>query len=502
MKVCKGFYIYLRLLLILSFAVLFITLPSCDIGSRGDDTSAAAVTTTELPPSVAVTTTEVPSTTMRVTEAPPAAQVKTAEAPPPATVTTTETPPAVAVTTTEALPTTMRVTETPTAAAPTTTEAPTAAAPTTTEVPTAAAPTTTEAPPPAPDIFEIAYISDFGLLGDSSINQATWDGIMRFVSGRGLAAACYYPANQSVGAYLEAFGWAVENGAKLVVTSGVLCETPVWEAQRIYPDTSFILIDGLPHDGDYDNETIYTNVAAVRFSSCEAGFLAGYAAVKSGSLSLGFIGAMPTPEIADTGLGFIQGAEYAAGELQLPDCSIHIKYTYAGTFMARPEIQALAMEWYGASTAGDANDTGETAGGWAQVDLIYAAGGEAELRVEIAASLSGKPAILYENYGMALSPSIVAAVEKNYADAVYDCILKYYSNGFPGGEILIYGAAEGGVGLNFPGDKPLIPLNDYIRTVSALASGAIEVVSAYKRPYAPPEPGMLATRAVVVDIAA
>jgi basic membrane protein A len=343
------------------------------------------------------------------------------------------------------------------------------------------------------DEYEIAFISDFGLLGDYSVTQASWEGVRGYSKDNGIASAHYIPDNQSVGAYLEAVGKAAGRGAKLVVASGVMQEIPVWHAQNLYPDVRFILVDALPHNDDYSDETIGDNVAAIRFNTAEAGFLAGYAAVKAGLTSLGFIGAMPVPDIAYTGTGFILGAESAANELGYPDGSIEMRYAYFGTFLADSKAQVLASEWFGA--AGSDMDAASEG-----VELIYAAGGELEHRVAVAAAAAGKRVILYENAGSWRLSSISAVIFKDYANAVRKCLSMHYSGKFPGGEVVVFGASDGGVGLVFPEEENRL-IGDYVyraamMTVSAASVDSDFMRSPFVKPYTPPRPEAIVTRAV------
>ena len=67
---------------------------------------------------------------------------------------------------------------------------------------------------------------------------------------------------KSTTAYLESIDQAVKNGAKVIVTPGFLFEEPVYIAQDQYPDVTFILIDGNPHDADYNYKTADNCVAS------------------------------------------------------------------------------------------------------------------------------------------------------------------------------------------------------------------------------------------------
>jgi basic membrane protein A and related proteins len=64
---------------------------------------------------------------------------------------------------------------------------------------------------------------------------------------------------------------------------------------------------------------IEDNVHSIFYAEEQVGFLAGYAAVKEGFTKLGFMGGMAVPAVVRFGYGFVQGAEYAAAELDV-DC--------------------------------------------------------------------------------------------------------------------------------------------------------------------------------------
>ena len=90
----------------------------------------------------------------------------------------------------------------------------------------------------------------------------------------------YQPTEKSTTAYLESIDQAVKNGAKVIVTPGFLFEEPVYIAQDQYPDVTFILIDGNPHDADYNYKTA-DNCVGITYAEEQVGFLAGYAASRT-----------------------------------------------------------------------------------------------------------------------------------------------------------------------------------------------------------------------------
>ncbi|GHV41683.1 membrane protein [Clostridia bacterium] len=277
--------------------------------------------------------------------------------------------------------------------------------------------------------FELALITDLGTIDDKSFNQGSWEGLAQYAEEKKISHKYYQPSEQSDDAYLTAIDLAVKGGAKVVVTPGFLFETPVYVAQDRYPDVNFILIDGSPHDANYNYKTSQ-NAVGVSYAEEQAGFLAGYAAVKDGYRKLGFVGGMAVPAVVRYGYGFVQGADAAGFELGLSKGSISINYHYTGAFVASPEAQSLSASWY--------NDG---------VEVIFACGGAVGNSVMAAAEQSGKKVIGVDVDQSKESETVITSALKGLKASVYDCLKKYYDKQFPGGQDLVYAAENDGVGL-------------------------------------------------------
>ena len=146
------------------------------------------------------------------------------------------------------------------------------------------------------ETYELALVTDVGTIDDKSFNQGAWEGLMQYAEENGISYKYYQPPQQSDEDYLATIKLAVDGGAKVVVTPGYLFEVAVYEAQSLYPDVHFILLDGEPHDADYNYET-KENTAPILYAEQQAGYLAGYAAVKDGFTKLGFMGGMQVPAV-------------------------------------------------------------------------------------------------------------------------------------------------------------------------------------------------------------
>ena len=191
--------------------------------------------------------------------------------------------------------------------------------------------------------YELALVTDLGTIDDKSFNQGAWEGLKKYAEENSISYKYYQPQEGTTDSYLETIGLAIEGGAKLVVCPGFLFEEPIYLAQDKYPDVHFILLDGEPHDADYNYKT-NDNVMPILFQEDQAGFLAGYAVVKDGYTKLGFMGGMAVPAVIRFGYGFVQGAEFAAEEDGIT--GLEIMYNYTGAFSATPEAQSMAASWY------------------------------------------------------------------------------------------------------------------------------------------------------------
>ena len=286
----------------------------------------------------------------------------------------------------------------------------------------------------AAETYEIAMVTDIGTIDDKSFNQGTWEGIVEFAEKNGKTYNYYQPTAQSTEVYLDMIEQAVNAGAKVVVTPGFLFEQPIFQAQDMYPDVSFILIDGNPNDGDWSKATgpeyrTEKNAVGIVYAEEQAGFLAGYAAVKDGYTKLGFMGGMAVPAVIRFGYGFVQGAEYAANELGIKD--LQMNYHYTGGFEATPEAQSLAASWYADG-----------------IEVIFACGGAVGNSVMAAAEAADAKVIGVDVDQSAQSKkTVITSATKGLAPSVIQTLTEYYDGNFPGGEALVMDAASDGVAL-------------------------------------------------------
>lgn len=278
--------------------------------------------------------------------------------------------------------------------------------------------------------FELALVTDANSIDDKGFNQGSWEGLAKYAEEHNISHQFYRPIDQSTDGYLVAIEAAVNNGAKLVVCPGFLFEAAIYQAQDLYPDTHFIILDGVPQNGDYTDYKTADNTYSIVFAEDQSGFLAGYAAVKEGYRSLGFFGAMAVPAVVRFGYGFLQGADYAAKELGLEKGSLPMKYTYTGTFDILPENQTKAASWFQSGT-----------------EAIFGCGTPTNVFAAAESVGEGKVSIGVDLDQSAESETVITSAMKMLSVAVYDGITKYYNGEFPGGVNATLGVNDNAVGL-------------------------------------------------------
>ena len=282
----------------------------------------------------------------------------------------------------------------------------------------------------ADDGFRIAMITDVGDVDDRSFNQGTWEGIVAFAEANNITHRYYRPLEVSDAAYLDTIALAIEGGAEIVVTPGFLFEPAIFQAQQLYPNVKFVLIDGVPQPGDYSQFVVAENTVSILFDEHESGFLAGYAAVRDGYRQLGYFGGIAVPAVVKFGIGFVAGANYAAKEINATISLGNDRFAYLGNFEPNDNNKNAAASWFVQGT-----------------QLIFVAAGGAGNSVMAAAEEAGRKVIGVDVDQSAQSPTVITSAKKELGNAVGQALQAWLDGSFPGGEIQVKGANNDGVGL-------------------------------------------------------
>ena len=306
--------------------------------------------------------------------------------------------------------------------------------------PAAQGPDAGEGETPAAELVKVGMVTDSGSIDDKSFNQGTWEGIVKYRADKNTIEEKYLqPTGEQHTDYVNAINDLVEAGYKLIVTPGFKFETAVNEAATNHPDTAFILIDGQPHNGDWQFVK-HNNVVSVFFNEHEAGFLAGVAsALSTKTGKLGFVGGMEIPPVQRFGWGFKAGVAYA--NKNLGTTAEIVDYVYQGTFNDVAAGQTLASGMYQKG-----------------VDIIFhAAGGvgvgvftEAKQRAEKGEKVFvvGVDVDQYETGKIKDGTSVtLTSAMKRIDVAAYNYIDAKINGTFPGGDVITLTLADNGVGL-------------------------------------------------------
>lgn len=243
--------------------------------------------------------------------------------------------------------------------------------------------------------LKIGLVTDSGTLNDHNFNESAWNGVNAFAvqNGKGTintASNCvetgsiqthyYQPAE---GAYdtngrLEAITAAKDWGADVIVLPGYLFQSAIKRAidSKEFDDIAFLALDCVKEDSDNGNAAyeFTDNVTSIIYREEQSGFLAGYAAVMDGYRNLGFVGGMAVPAVIRYGSGYVQGADYAAKELNLGNNAVKVQYYYAGEFGPTDQATSYATSWYNRGT-----------------EVIFACGGAVYQSVTSAVNVAKKP---------------------------------------------------------------------------------------------------------------
>lgn len=277
--------------------------------------------------------------------------------------------------------------------------------------------------------WKIVMITDVGTITDKSFNQGTYEGVEKFAKENNIDYQYFRPNDATQKDYEEAIDLSIANGANVIVTPGFLFETAIFTSQKKYPDVYFILIDGVPNDGE--NYETTENTVNILFQEEQPGFLAGYAAVAEGFTNLGFMGGMAVPAVKKFGIGYVAGAFYAAHELNKTITFDANRYEYLGNFDNDPAHTNRAAGWYDAG-----------------VEVIFAAAGGAGNAVMAAAEQKNKKVIGVDIDQSGESTTVISSAMKDLSVAVeqeLDALIN--KKDFKGGQTLVKGAADDAIGL-------------------------------------------------------
>lgn len=278
--------------------------------------------------------------------------------------------------------------------------------------------------------FSVAMVTDVGGIDDKSFNQSAWKGIQEFGAKydleKGDGGFDYLQSTDDTD-YTPHLNRLVQREFDLIFGVGFIIEEALDEIAAQRTDSKFAIIDGVVDQ---------PNVASVLFKDQESGYLAGIAAaLMTETNKVGFVGGMDIPVIERFEAGFKAGVK----EIN-PDIEIESEYT--GAFDKAELGKATANLMYSSG-----------------VDIIFhAAGGtgngvfaEAKERKNADPDTNiwviGVDSDQYEEGQVGEHNITLTSAMKRVDNAVVDISELAKEDKFPGGETIVYGLAEEGVGL-------------------------------------------------------
>ncbi|RSK27089.1 BMP family ABC transporter substrate-binding protein [Bacillus sp. HMF5848] len=310
--------------------------------------------------------------------------------------------------------------------------------------------------------FKVGMVTDVGGIDDKSFNQSAWEGLTKFGQENGLTEGEGYRYLQSTSDvdYEPNLTKFADAGYGLTYGVGFLLENPVQNIAAQFPESNFALIDSLLTDENW-NVVWMDNVANITFKEHQGSFLVGVVAAKHTKTNkVGFIGGVESGLIKKFEVGFIAG-------LKSVNPDIEVISQYAGDFNNAQKGTDIANTMYQQGA-----------------DIIYhAAGGtgngvftEAKSRKKNGEDVwvIGVDRDQHEE-GLPENVTLTSMI-KRVDVAVYEVSKETMEGNFPGGQEVVFGLEEEGVGIapttENVSEEALALVKDYEQKI---LSGEIEV---------------------------
>jgi basic membrane protein A and related proteins len=304
------------------------------------------------------------------------------------------------------------------------------AAPAATATPAAtAAPAEAEPAPEteAPDMepVQVGLVTDIGKVNDGTFNEFAHAGATRAAEEFGLdyryietVAQADYEAN------LQTF---INEEYEVIITVGFLLEDANLAAAQANPDITFIGVDQF-----FADENAAPNLVGIQFREDQAGFLAGaMAGMMTETGTVGVVAGLEIPPVVRFRNGFDNGARYV-----FPD--INLLGTYVPSFTDSAQGITTAQQMLGEGA-----------------DVIFGAGGQMGSAAIAYAAQEGAYVIgvdqdeyntTFERGATPGVENLLTSAVKRVDVAVYDQIRQVLEGTFEGDGIVLYEAANDGVG--------------------------------------------------------
>lgn len=297
----------------------------------------------------------------------------------------------------------------------------------------------------------VAIVLGEGSINDQSFNQSTWEGLKKAKEDFGVNIK--YLESQQDSDYVSNVESFVDQEADLIVGVGFQLKDTIEEMAKNYPDQQFAILDET-----YDK--VPSNVTTVTFKEQEGAYLAGYLAGKvSETKNVGFIGGIEaSPAIQKYHYGFKAGAESVDG--------VKVNSQYANTFSDAAKGKAIANQMISSGS-----------------DIVFAAAGATGVGSIEACKENNKKAIGVDIDQSYIAPeTVISSAIKKMNVASYDLAKMLVEGKLTGGQSLVYGIKENGIGLSENTSKNVSKeiMNEINIISDKIVNGEIKVPSTEK----------------------
>ncbi len=273
--------------------------------------------------------------------------------------------------------------------------------------------------------LQVALVTDLGRVNDGTFNEFAHMGVVQAQEEFGFLYR--YIETQAMADYTANIQTFIDEQYDVIVTVGFLIQDETLAAARANPEIIFIGVDQF-----YAGDDVLPNLIGLQFREDQAGFLAGaMAGMMTRSGTVGVVAGEEIPPVKRFRNGFNNGARYVNPDVNL-----------VGTYV--PSFINSAL---GISTA--EQFIGEGA------DVIFGAGGPMGSAAIRAAAEAGVYVIGVDQdeynttFGRGATPGadrILTSAIKRVDVAVYDQIRAVVEGTFESTGIVVYEAANGGIG--------------------------------------------------------
>lgn len=279
------------------------------------------------------------------------------------------------------------------------------------------------------DQVKVGMVTDVGGVNDQSFNQSAWEGLERAEEELGIKAS--YVESSKEADYNPNMETLLDAGNDLIWGIGYKMGGAINDGANQNPDQKYAIIDYSYDKNEYFPEGTPSNVVGVVFKAEQASFLVGYIAGKMTETGkVGFVGGMEGDIIGAFDYGFHAGVKHAN-----PDVEVIRQYAESFTDAAKGKAIANSMYQEGADV------------------VFHAAGGVGDGVIE-AAKEQNKWAIGVDRDQSDLAPeNVLTSAMKRVDNAMFNIAKDLKEGNFPGGTTVVYGLADGGVGIAPTSDK-------------------------------------------------